>query len=384
MTGAVSTPSGPTALRRQRMAGLDMAVLERPNLRELHLTIRPLPREMPCAMFRRLEAVLKEHDAAIVRQEIFGTTEACGEGLQCLKSILGDLTWPVIWIEGGPCADGPVAGLHVLAIAGTAVETLSLDHRPVGRLFNDGLARHCVLGDLRPSNLTRAKPDQTKEVYAKLETALARAGMNFGHVMRTWFFLDDLLAWYDDFNVVRNAFFKSQKPKLLYLPASTGIAGKNRAGAALVLGAWAVEPLSKAVSVREVYSPLQCPAPSYGSGFSRAVEMAAPDHRRLLVSGTASINPDGTSARPDDAAGQIELTMEVVQAILESRKLSFADVTRATGYLKRAEDAPVLAKWCANAGCGHLPLVVTESAICRDELLFEIELDALTTSRLKA
>ena len=37
------------------------------------------------------------------------------------------------------------------------------------------------------------------------------AGMSFGNVMRTWFYLDRILEWYHEFNHVRTAFFRERK-----------------------------------------------------------------------------------------------------------------------------------------------------------------------------
>jgi enamine deaminase RidA (YjgF/YER057c/UK114 family) len=103
----------------------------------------------------------------------------------------------------------------------------------------------------------------------------------------------------------------------------------------------------------------------------------APDCRRLLVSGTASIAPGGQTAHVGDPRRQIELTMEVVEAILRAREMTLADTTRATVYFKSAADLPLFAAWCARHSCDTLPAVHACCDICRDDLLFEIELDAL-------
>ena len=139
-----------------------------------------------------------------------------------------------------------------------------------------------------------------------------------------------------------------------------------------------MQPLTAATQVSSVPSPLQCPAPTYGSSFSRAVELSLPTHRHLLVSGTASIEPGGRTAHVGDFKAQVSLTMEVVQAILESRGMSYADVTRATAYLRRAADLAGFRDWARERGLSHLPVICTRADICRNNLLFEVELDALT------
>ena len=144
----------------------------------------------------------------------------------------------------------------------------------------------------------------------------------------------------------------------------------------MIANALAIRPLDKTVRTFVVPSPLQCPAFLYGNSFSRAVEIAGTGWRHLLVSGTASIEPGGKSAYPGDAEKQIGLTMDVVKAILDSRRMSWHDVTRAIVYVKRGGDAEMFTRFCAQQNLPSLPLVVVEGIICRDELFFEIELDA--------
>jgi enamine deaminase RidA (YjgF/YER057c/UK114 family) len=130
-------------------------------------------------------------------------------------------------------------------------------------------------------------------------------------------------------------------------------------------------------TVREVPSPLQCPSLEYGSAFSRAVLLTEPGSRRMLVSGTASVEPNGRSAHAGNLPKQIELTMEVVRAILASRGFDFCDVTRATAYFKNIQDMSAFEAWQAEHDLEFLPLVVAQADVCRDELLFEIELDSI-------
>jgi hypothetical protein len=47
-------------------------------------------------------------------------------------------------------------------------------------------------------------------------------------------------------------------------------------------------------------------------------------------------------------------------------------------YFKHAKDAGELNKWCAARGLPALPVVTTHCAVCRDDLLFELEADAFS------
>jgi hypothetical protein len=73
---------------------------------------------------------------------------------------------------------------------------------------------------------------------------------------------------------------------------------------------------------------------------------------------------------------QIDLTMDVVAAILDSRGMDFHDVTRATAYFQHPLFAPYFERWCHARRLTQMPVVFVNCDICRDDLLFEIELDA--------
>lgn len=382
MTTLITLPPGAGTgarpnIERVRKPGLDALIVNRDGLRELHVSVSPLPGERPSILLWRLDSFLREQCATVVKHDVFGALEARAETLGRMDRLFGGLNWPVTWLQGLSCAAAPIAGMNVFAVDGPAVDTVTLAGRPVGRLYHDGWARHCLLGDLQPGDPAASRQEQTARVFQHLETALAQVGMVLSQVARAWLYLDDILDWYAPFNMVRTEIFTQRNLFDRGVPASTGVGARNAAGAALVAGAWAVQPLDNLVQVREVASPQQCSARRYGSCFSRAVELRMPGLARLLVSGTASIDADGRSAHPGNVRRQIEHTMEVVEAILSSRSLGWADVTRAVAYFKHRQDAPRFDEWCAAHHVG-LPVVLTQCDICRDELLFEIEVDALT------
>jgi enamine deaminase RidA (YjgF/YER057c/UK114 family) len=95
------------------------------------------------------------------------------------------------------------------------------------------------------------------------------------------------------------------------------------------------------------------------------------------VSGAASISPDGQSAHLGDVDKQIALTMKVIGALLESRGMNWSDVTRVVAYFKSMEDAPRLSAYCRERRFPPLPVAPAHAAVCRHDLLFEAEVDAL-------
>ncbi|MHC5060389.1 MAG: RidA family protein [Planctomycetota bacterium] len=358
---------------------LDVVTVSRRCCKKFYITAHPGKDGRHYSMFDSLGAFLRENNAGIVTQSVFGACELHSDGMKALADACGQVNWPVTWIEGvGPVGKN-LTGTQVYAISDITVKPVQLDGRVIGGVFEDDNAVYCLLGDLRPREISRSREAQAQATFESIETVLGTIGMNFSNVVRTWFYIDDILDWYTEFNTIRNDFFKLRGVFDGVVPASTGIGVANPAGAALVGEVFAVKAKnSHNVEVRAVGSPLQCPAIDYKSSFSRAVEVVLPDHRRLYVSGTASIEPAGATAYVGDVKKQIALTMEVAGAILESRKMAWSDTSRAIGYFKDIENAPLLGGYCRRQGLAHVPIAVAHGDICRDDLLFEIELDAVS------
>ena len=377
---ATDSHAGPPTgglLPQAQLPGTHMRVLGPPENRQFDLTLLPLPGETRAGLFERLAKILRENAALPVQQWVFGSLESLAGGEAELRATVGEITWPVMWVEGSDCVRGGLAGVQVVAVSKRDIQTVRVGERVVACVFEDGEARHCLLGGLG-ARAAGAAPEQARQTMEELETVLQQAGFAFGDLIRTWFYLDDLLSWYGEFNHVRTTFYGQRPFRIGSLPASTGIAARNPFGTALAVGAWAIQPLKPTCTVREIASPLQCPAPAYGSSFSRAMEIAMPFGRRLAISGTASIEPGGATLWLGDIQRQIGLTMEVVEAILKSRGMGFAHTTRAIAYFKEAAFAAAFADWNVRSGGKFPTCLAVHNTICRDDLLFEIELDAVS------
>jgi enamine deaminase RidA (YjgF/YER057c/UK114 family) len=286
-------------------------------------------------------------------------------------------SWPVIWIQGKSDERAYVSGTQALIIDGRPVHRVTMADRVVGSHWSDEDADYCLLAGILPTDFGETRGSQTTSCLEQMELALGEVGMDFSHIVRTWFYLDDLLAWYDEFNAARTKFFRSRAVFDGLSPASTGIGARNLEGSALVAGGLAIRPHHERVHIEEVISPLQCSATEYRSSFSRAVEVTLPSWRLLIISGTASIAVNGTSMFLNDAVNQIHRTLDVVEAILKSRKMSWNNTTRAVGYFRDIEALPLFEACCRERGIPQLPILPVPSTICRDDLLFEIEVDAI-------
>ncbi len=327
-------------------------------------------------MLGRVADVVRRHDGRIVSQTMYHAAEGHGGAIRSLQRLLGEIRWPITWVEDGDGAPELVA-TQVHAVCGPPVETVEAGGRTVGCTYEDTWARYCVLGDVRDADVSAPRPAQARRVFDEMSAALAHVGMSFRHVVRTWFYNDDILDWYGEFNAVRTGFFTKHGVFDGLVPGSTGIGAGNPFGAALTGSLIAVKPKGRAVRAEAVPSPLQSPALEYGSSFSRAVELSTPDQRRLFLSGTASIAPDGRTQHAGDVAAQIARTMEVAGAILSSRGMGWSDAVRGVAYLRRAADVGAFRRYCAELNLSIGPLVVTRNTICRDDLLFEFEAEAI-------
>ncbi|MBL7114791.1 MAG: hypothetical protein ISS35_03420 [Kiritimatiellae bacterium] len=366
-----------TALTMESTVGVDICSLQRPQHTEHWLTIHPENDSPSFDTFERIHDFIEKHNASILKQYVFGGCQFHDKGMKALKRICGPVNWPVTWIQGDACSGTRLTGIQLHAVTGVPVNQIYLNDRCVGTTFEDDDAAYCFLGNLQTSDITLSRTEQTKKTFQKMETALAKARMDFSHVIRTWLYLENLLAWYDPFNDVRTQFFEDQGVFDRLVPASTGIGTSNPDNGALVTGALAINPKTDKIRIQEVMSPLQCAASDYRSSFSRAVEVRTPDHSKLYISGTASIDSDGNTIYIDDCPRQIAHTMNVIEKILRSRDMNWENTTRAIAYFKNIQDASFLKQYCQLNGLPHMPIAIAHSDVCRDDLLFELELDAV-------
>ncbi len=283
--------------------------------------------------------------------------------------------WPVVWLQGDACTDGSFYSMQAVALSGIIPMPVRSGGRDIGFIYEDDCARYCRLCGLLPANLTASRGGQARSVFETAAAILAQNGFSFTDTVRTWIYLDHLLEWYDDFNAVRTAFFNETGIFDHIVPASTGIGAGNPFGAAITMDVFAVQPKSPEFTVQTVASPLQNPALDYKSSFSRAVELGSPTHRRLLISGTASIAPDGKTVHPDEPEKQIRFTMNAVKAILDSRGMNWSNLVRGIAYFKDMAYLPIYKRVAFNIP--RFPLAVSHADVCRHDLFFEIEVDAV-------
>lgn len=319
-------------------------------------------------IFEKIKNYLVDKNYKIFSQFLFANSFYENENKNLAEKYFNSLAWPVTVIN----QDGNTWGTIITAIKTDKLETIYQNNNVIGNIYQDKYADYCYLGGLA----NYIKKD-AKSLFQVIESELNRVEIHFKNVVRTWFYLNNLISWYDDFNKVRSDYFEAAEIFNNMIPASTGISASNNENSNLLSSVFSVKQKGDIVKIFSVPSPLQCPAVDYKSSFSRAVEIDHPDYRQLIISGTASIDTEGNTVHVGDICKQISLTMEVVKAILNSRNMIWENVTKGIVYFKDIADIKTFNDYCENNNITNLPLAMLKADICREELLFEIEIDAV-------
>jgi enamine deaminase RidA (YjgF/YER057c/UK114 family) len=216
--------------------------------------------------------------------------------------------------------------------------------------------------------------------FTKISQILSQAGMTESDLTRTWLYAASILSSYEELNDARDMYFKEWfSSSNTFVPASTGIQGITPHKAALSIDFCAFS--GQNVRIEQLRSPLQNEPTEYRKFFSRAVKISFPQNRLIMISGTASINKEGHSVHIDDFGRQLLTTLDVLEALLQQEGAVLADTAQAIVYLKRHSDLDACINILAARGFPtRRMLLLTDTDVCRPELLCEIELVAVRPS----
>jgi hypothetical protein len=132
--------------------GIEVVEVGHGGVRELFLTATPGGVTDLGSLLARIHGLLSDTQAEVLETRIFGTVDAFPSCVETLQGLLGPISWPLAFIQGEDCFAKEVAGIQLHAVAGAPVETIRLEGRPVGRVFEDDHTRYCVLGNLQSSD----------------------------------------------------------------------------------------------------------------------------------------------------------------------------------------------------------------------------------------
>lgn len=350
--------------------------LERENCKEYWISSEQDRTDGSGVLEKALE-FLKAHDAQAVSVRLFGSRTDVDNAASFLKSATHEIACsPLPIVQGDSETPIPLC-FQIHAVSGVDTKPIYDEDTVIGLEFEDTHTTYYML-NIFSEALQESKYIQTKGVFDRASRILNALGMDFSNTIRTWLYAADILSWYEELNQARNDFFTEHGIYDKIVPASTGIGAQNTFGQSLAMQLLAVSPKNEDVLIQPAHSPLQSSAMDYKSSFSRGIRVLAPDHHRLSISGTASIDTSGETVFIDDAPAQVDLTMRVVKGILNDAGMDWSDVVSSLVYFKHRKDMGLFDDYCQDHAI-KLPHVKLHADVCRDNLLFELELEAVKT-----
>jgi enamine deaminase RidA (YjgF/YER057c/UK114 family) len=344
-------------------------------------------------IYRVVGAELERRQASIVHERIFGSLSVFAEvsaARRVASAHASRARTPTTYVEGAPCWGAGLAGAIIHAVTNDATQSgvqLLVDRsHPLGRRWRRDGTEYLLLQGITgvaDSGAPHGPPEAAFDrVFDRVQTSLQAYGATLNDVVRTWFYLRDILAVYATFNRVRSTRYAAAgllgpNRGAELLPASTGIGGKGPRGAMVVADVLAVRGPTNAPA-RRLASHTQLEPMRYGSSFARGAMVSTRGVTVLHVSGTAAIGASGASLYPGDIEAQVEATLDhVASLLLSAAGATLADVGAATAFVKRPEYAKVVESRLRARGLVDFPAVIVVADVCRDELLFELDAEVL-------
>jgi len=354
-----------------------------------HNTAAPLA---AAETYAQLGEVLSDRGMTIVQERIFGSLSVEQEVMNARKRAFQKRNIPTdtpfTYIEGRPLWGAGFAGLIIRAVVpskpGDEVWTITDESQPCGMGWRRNGATFVILQNIQGTGKAPARVNtpsmQATRMIERAEEMLAKQGLTYRNVVRTWFYITDILKWYNEFNEVRNAKYSVYgiMPESVLdshsLPSSTGVKGISPQRVECTMDLVATD-LGANIQpyVIHLRNESQPDAYCYGSAFSRGTFIRETDVSLIEVSGTAAIGPTGLSLYHDDIRAQIEYTFDTIENLIAQKGARLEDICAGTVFLKHSEHEATYREMAKERGLDILPCLCVVADICREELLFEVD-----------
>lgn len=306
---------------------------------------------------------------------------------------------PVSAFVAQPPCSGAALGVELWAAGGEGVEIRRFGSQTISVEAEGIRWVHC--GDIRgDAGGEEEAYDEAASAFRHLDEQLGLAGVEFGQVLRTWIYVNQITEGpdgrqrYQELNRARTDFFEgvrlcgrnrvSWAPETIY-PASTGIGTQ---GTGIVLNAMALDTKRPDVFFMPLENPRQTSAFDYNSSYSpktpkfaRAMAVIQGRYVTTLVSGTASI-VEARTVHVGDVERQTEQTIENIERLISAENFTrhnlpgagatLGDIAKLRVYVKHPEDY----EKCRNIveeKLPDIPAIYLHADVCRPDLLVEIE-----------
>jgi len=350
---------------------------------------------------RTIQAVMKEESTlgSIVHQVVFlADYNRVDECRQVMREFYGADFPATTYVPQKPCQGGMVS-IEALGV-GRKRGDVSIDRRSeqlVIASHNDVSWVHCA--HITPDPKIDGVYHQALNAFQKMKNMLARAGVQFDQVIRTWLYLGGIVEGegegqrYKELNRARTDFYEGipfladrlPVDRQVAYPASTGIGAD---GHHLIMSCIALQTPRTDIIAMPLENPRQTPAFGYGCQyglkspkFSRAMALSCGPYATIFISGTASIT-DSETRHIGDVERQTDETLDNIAALISEENLSrhhlpqlgttLDQLALVRVYIKRAEDYSRVRAVCERR-LGEVPTIYAVADVCRPELLVEIE-----------
>lgn len=278
----------------------------------------------------------------------------------------------VSWIKQTPAPPSKVSlwAHHIHDPGGPLVKHLQDDTLQLQR---SQLTHHWSTGVVAPS--AGHSYEQTRSIFEQYLDYLASHDMTLAdHVLRTWFFVQNVDTNYAGLVKARNEIFETQGlTQDTHYIASTGIEGSYAiAPVTATMDAYAVSGI-QAQQIRQLSAPQHMsPTHRYGVAFERATSVSYQDRSHIFISGTASIDAVGETIHQGDVIKQLERATINIEALLKPENASLHDLKVFLVYLRDPNDYPAIDKQLRQQ-FPETPFEIVTAAVCRPGWLIEIE-----------
>jgi hypothetical protein len=201
------------------------------------------------AAYEEIAGELKKRELQILHERVFGSLAAWPTVRSLRRRIFQsqglEVDGPLTYIQGHPPWGKGLSGVIIRAVKkrrpSDRIWTIRHQGWPVGRGWQRQGHTTLILQNLQGlnpgSNGWNLPPLQARRLLAAANRILREQGATYRDVVRTWFYLSDILSWYPDFNQARSAVYRElgllspDGDLCRKLPASTGIEGHTPNGA---------------------------------------------------------------------------------------------------------------------------------------------------------
>lgn len=197
------------------------------------------------------------------------------------------------------------------------------------------------------------------------------------HLVRTWIYVADIDTNYSSVVKARNDIFSRHglTPETHFI-ASTGIGGYSAIRQAKVAIDFLTYPNIKEHDKKYLQALNHLnPTHEYGVAFERGTRVNLGDEQEYFISGTASIDKNGSVLHIGDVKAQAIRLLDNIEALLKDGEATLEDVNYFVIYLRDPSDYSIVDEYMQNR-FPRTPRVIVYAKICRPEWLIEMECTA--------